>query len=534
MTLIKSILLGSAAAIVAVAGAQAADLPTKKAAPVAQYVKICNVGGITGWTLPGSDTCVKFSGYITAQVTGGNLSTQYSQGGYASVYNAYIGGGGSDPAILARLASGLVSTGGSVTAGVASGGASSQRILLQGSQSQGNATWNRDALGWTTRANFGFDIASNTAYGPLIGHFDINANMGNGFDNTGSALNLNTGYLTWAGITAGVAPSFFSFTGGGDNWANFFSPDRKGFNQPNLIAYTASFGGGFSATISAESTTGHNGIDFAPPGGTYGGTRWPDIVLALHVTQGWGEAQLSGVVHNTNIAYNGLYGASGIGGCGAAGFTTNCNASQNKTGWALDAGVKFNLPSFGAKDNFLITGAYSQNAVWYSGIPDGMWGENGQTNGNGQALPMYDAYFNSGTNQWSKPTAWSVSAQFEHWFTPQFYVDLLGSVGGLKWDNMGGGCYVLGAGCGAVQALQGPLSPSATTWIIGTDIGWTPVTNLNFDLELMYQSTNQEKPSGFVGTVSNIGGVGGPVFNAGAWEGNSSGFAGRVKITRYF
>ena len=83
MTLIKSILLGSAAGIVAVAGAQAADLPTKKAAPVAQYVKICNVGGITGWTLPGTDTCVKLSGYITAQFEGGNLSTQYNYAGFA-------------------------------------------------------------------------------------------------------------------------------------------------------------------------------------------------------------------------------------------------------------------------------------------------------------------------------------------------------------------------------------------------------------------------------------------------------------------
>ncbi|RBP00026.1 porin-like protein, partial [Roseiarcus fermentans] len=202
MTLIKSILLGSAAAIVAVAGAQAADLPTKKAAPVAQYVKICNVGGITGWTLPGSDTCVKFSGYITAQVEGGNLSTQYNQGGYSSVYNAYVGGGGSDPTTLAKLATGVVSTGGTITGGTASGGASSQRILVEGSRSQGNDTWSRNAIGWTTRANFGFDMASNTAYGPLIGHFDLNANMGSGFDNTGSAVLVNTAYLTWAGITA--------------------------------------------------------------------------------------------------------------------------------------------------------------------------------------------------------------------------------------------------------------------------------------------------------------------------------------------
>src|SRR5579862_8394117 len=80
MTLIKSILLGSAAGVVAVASAQAADLPTRKAAPV-EYVRVCNVGGITGWTLPGSDTCVKFSGFITAQTAGGNLSTQYNWAG---------------------------------------------------------------------------------------------------------------------------------------------------------------------------------------------------------------------------------------------------------------------------------------------------------------------------------------------------------------------------------------------------------------------------------------------------------------------
>ena len=79
MTLIKSILLGSAAGLVAVASAQAADLPTRKAAPV-EYVRVCNVGGVTGWTLPGSDTCLKLSGYITGQFVGGNLSTEYNYG----------------------------------------------------------------------------------------------------------------------------------------------------------------------------------------------------------------------------------------------------------------------------------------------------------------------------------------------------------------------------------------------------------------------------------------------------------------------
>src|ERR1700719_4452234 len=84
MTLIKSIMLGSAAGIVAVASAPAADLPTRKAAPV-EYVRVCNVGGITGWTLPGSDTCVKFSGYVTAQFEGGNLNDQFNWGSIASL-----------------------------------------------------------------------------------------------------------------------------------------------------------------------------------------------------------------------------------------------------------------------------------------------------------------------------------------------------------------------------------------------------------------------------------------------------------------
>ena len=295
MTLIKSILLGSAAGIVAVASAQAADLPTKKAAPV-EYVRVCNVGGITGWTLPGSDTCVKFSGYITAQFTGGNLNTQYN---FGTIDNATVAASNPFvpqlPGVAATLA-GL--NGGATPLGFPIDSRNTQRVLIAGSAAQLNTTFFRHDFGFTTRANFSFDMASNTAYGPLIGHFDINSEAGSGFDNTGNATYLNTGYLTWAGITAGRAQSFYSFVGGGDNWANFASPDRKGFNEPDLLAYTASFGGGFTATISAENSgnaTG-GGTDFGAPGysnigvnaGThsliaFGGQRWPDFVGALHV-----------------------------------------------------------------------------------------------------------------------------------------------------------------------------------------------------------------------------------------------------------
>src|ERR1700736_4054331 len=66
MKLIKGILLGSAAGLVAVGGAQAADLPVK-AKPV-EYVRVCSLYGAGFWYVPGTDTCLKIGAYVRAQV----------------------------------------------------------------------------------------------------------------------------------------------------------------------------------------------------------------------------------------------------------------------------------------------------------------------------------------------------------------------------------------------------------------------------------------------------------------------------------
>jgi len=239
------------------------------------------------------------------------------------------------------------------------------------------------------------------------------------------------------------------------------------------------------------------------------------------------------VIHNVDVMANGFDGSVVGNVCGPLGASV-CNGQENKVGWAVDAGVKVNLPSFGAGDDLVVSGAYSQSAIIYSGINDGMWSENGQTNGNGQPMLGADGFFNPVTNQWSTPRAWSVLALVEHHFTPQFYVDLEGSVLGLQWSNMGGGCNLALPSCLLGQAAAGPMSPHAISWIVGADLGWNPVTNLNFDLELMYQSTVQSAPSGFLGTVYNLGGASGAVFVPGDWRGVSSGFAGRFRVTRYF
>ena len=65
MKMVKSLLLGSAAGLVAVAGAQAADLPVK-AKPV-EYVKVCSLYGAGFFYIPGTDTCIKLGGAVRVQ-----------------------------------------------------------------------------------------------------------------------------------------------------------------------------------------------------------------------------------------------------------------------------------------------------------------------------------------------------------------------------------------------------------------------------------------------------------------------------------
>ncbi|MDR1828027.1 MAG: porin [Methylobacteriaceae bacterium] len=65
MKLAKSLLLGSAAGFVMVAGAQAADLPVK--AKAVEYVKVCSTYGAGFFYIPGTDTCLKIDGRVRAE-----------------------------------------------------------------------------------------------------------------------------------------------------------------------------------------------------------------------------------------------------------------------------------------------------------------------------------------------------------------------------------------------------------------------------------------------------------------------------------
>jgi len=81
MKMVKSLLLVSAAGLVAVSGAQAADLPVK-AKPV-EYVKICSLYGVGFYYIPGTDICMKLGGYVRFQQNFG--STDITGGPFAGV-----------------------------------------------------------------------------------------------------------------------------------------------------------------------------------------------------------------------------------------------------------------------------------------------------------------------------------------------------------------------------------------------------------------------------------------------------------------
>ncbi len=80
MKMVKSLLLGSAAGLVAVTAGQAADLPVK-AKPV-EYVKVCSLYGAGFDYMPGTDMCIKIGGWVREEATWGNDNGNMTWGPY--------------------------------------------------------------------------------------------------------------------------------------------------------------------------------------------------------------------------------------------------------------------------------------------------------------------------------------------------------------------------------------------------------------------------------------------------------------------
>ncbi len=410
MKLAKSLLLGSAAGFAAVAGAQAADLPSRKAAPV-EYVRVCSAYGAGFFFIPGTDTCLRVGGRVRAEYTFGERWSE-----------------------------------------------------------------RQDAYGTRALGRIFVDARTATAYGTLRAfvRYDINTRTGtyryggtnagtnnfslNGRLNEGNTAILDKGFVQFGPITAGKAQSFFDFYAADLGFSSLRTSDRT----VNLLAYTASFGGGFTATLSFEdgNTSGFNQVlnaAGAAGGRTYQGSVMPDIVASLRVDQGWGSAQLSGAIsdRSTNRVAVGPVLDSG-----------------DEFGYAISGGVKFNLPMLAAGDQLWLQATYADGAIGYLGY--------GNAVGYGRALATIgDFTVNPITGIGTKSTTgFTLAAAFRHYWTPQIRSDFIASYSELKLGSVAGPVVA-----GVATTLKG-IDPKEL--ILGANLVWSPVSGLDIGVEVLY------------------------------------------------
>jgi hypothetical protein len=450
MNAVKSLLLGSAAALAATGLAQAADLPVRKAAPV-DYVRVCDFTGAGFFYIPGTDTCLQ----ITAQTR---------------IEGVFI----SNSRTLTPLA-----------------GAAGRTI---GANSAIVPARDRDVTGFLARVRLGFDTRTQTAYGTLrtFLQYQIDRVQGtysegglSGGANTvsnagGNNAAVRRGFIQFAGITAGRVQSFFDFYADNYNYEGIANSDIA----QNVFAYTYTGAGGFSATLSLEDRNGRNlpqnvgsilgGTSALQSAARYAGETIPDIVGVLRLDQAWGAAQLSAAYHDIQTTQGPFAGTSG------QGF-----AGQDTDGFAVQGGVRLKLPMLAAGDDLWIQGAYQQGAYLYQ--------DSGAYMNAGFSSPAVGGFFHldrdaiaihtPGTAASSytlqKGEGFSVLAAFNHYFTPNFHDVIFGSYEQTSYGRAKNFDWTIG-GLG-----------DASEYRVGNQLLWDPVKNLEFGLEFDYMKINQ-------------------------------------------
>jgi hypothetical protein len=483
--MVKSLLLGSAAALVAVSAGQAADLPVK-AKPV-EYVQVCSLYGAGFYYMPGTDICLKIGGYVRAE------TTYHSNGNF---------------------------TGGPTAGDV------------------NNRTTNEFVM--RARAYITADAREQTAWGTARTYVAVGlatTDVGNSL--TPSILGFNRAFIQWAGITAGVAQSFYDFWEGfAVHYRGYLPSSGTGDTGWWVWAYTAQLGNGLSATISAEQRRMSQiiGTVGGPPaaGGApvfvngnigtpslvigtstvdlgYGGIQVPDIVGNIRLDQTWGSAQISGAAHEVTANY---YGAS----------TINNGLSEtghpgDKWGWVASVGLRLNFPMIAQGDYFQTQAAYTLGATRYmnqaNNAPNFGW-ERGGNFGFGvlsdcvfalTSAPVGGPVINgTGCNL---TTGWEVDASYEHYWTPQFHESFYGGIEEIRYNSQANNilCTAEGAGTGTLTGSLAVAAPGCNNnfdiWSVGTRLQYDFTKMLYIGVDFLYQHLDTATLPGNVLTPAN-------------------------------
>ncbi len=465
MKMVKSLLLGSAAGLVAVTAGQAAELPVK-ARPV-QYVKVCSLYGAGFYYMPGTDMCIKIGGWVRAEITEG--------------------------------------INGSSTTGIfGNGGDYNNRYT--------NNLWTRER-GYITA-----DAREQTEYGVARGYIAVGIASNNEGNEVPSAqANMNRAFVQWAGFTAGLAASFYDFypaaallyragnipnedTGDGGQW---------------VWAYTAQLGGGFSATLSAEERRDTQIIDMAtgPVGGMttpgtngalitggstlgYGGWQVFDIVGNLRVDQAWGSAQVSGALHEANAGYYGTTPATGHPG--------------DQWGWVASVGLKINAPFIAQGDYLDTQAAVTEGALRYlwDANPDSAAVVNGATEGFGVTTDcVYGGTLGAGnTTSCHLTSAVGFDIGYEHYWTPQWHQSLVFNGEWVHYSTAANNMLCVAEGAGAGAGTSAVATPGCDNnwalWGVGSRLQWDVTKSFYVGVEALYQQIDSAKLPGGVLTAA--------------------------------
>jgi Porin subfamily len=477
----KSLLLGSAAGLMAVSAGQAADLPVK-AKPV-EYVKVCSLYGAGFFYIPGTDKCIKLGGYFREQWD--------------------IHGAGDGQAYM-------------TTSG---------------------ATWTRTGTSdssFRTRQLVSIDVREQSAYGTIRGYTAFGATATTPNDQN-SAVFFNRSFVQFAGFTGGRAVSFYDFLSfdpyGYDNIRT--NNGNTGATGINVFAYTSQLGNGASFTVSAEDACAENNLGtisgspngrqclvnnssiaggLAPGVATWdnAGYNIPDVVAALRVDQAWGSAQVMSAYHKVGAGY---YGTS-------TAFSQNLGHPDDRPGWVVGAG--FLLTNFlGMQgDTFGMQGAFAEGAMGYLTNGTGaLIGYSGGANGFGNSIGfagVADGIFSSsagcpagaaaagtaacGTSI-ELTTGWSVTGLYEHRWTPQWKTSVYGGYVKISDNDTAASYYCTGGSpafvrggpstvAGSLGVLVSSCDPNTSFWSAGTRTQWNPNSNLDLGVDFMWNHLN--------------------------------------------
>ena len=168
-------------------------------------MKVCSIYGAGFFYIPGTDTCIKIGGWVRGEVT--------STPAAATRTNYGPGGGG-----------------------------------------RNNRIDTADA-NWRSRFVMSFDIRTQTEYGTLRAYNRAGFEWTTNNDGRG-AYYVERTFIQFAGFTFGRSQSYFDFYANAMYSTGYIGgPSSTGAAGMNVLAYTATFGNGFTATLALEDAT---------------------------------------------------------------------------------------------------------------------------------------------------------------------------------------------------------------------------------------------------------------------------------------